>query len=452
MSLFRRRALSALMLCLPVAAFTAGAVRAADDSPSATDAKTEEALVYKTLREVINEGADMYNAQGRYKNMERDYAGCYHLYEGALMVARPLLGRHADLQKAIDDAMASARDTPLMEKRAFVLREVIDKIREGVNPKAVAVVPPTPPPAKETTTTGKVDKGEKGKLIVLVDGQSMIFMVPDTARVVINGKGAKLEDLYLERGATVTIISKGDVVTKVEAQVEAKPLVSPPPPVKETMTGKVISAEKGKLSVMSAQGKERTYAVPEDAKIFIDDKEGKLADVKPDSAVTVTSKGDTVIKIEAKAPALPQPPLAAKTLWDRLGGEANVAKVVDDFVNTAGKDPMVNFWRDPTKVPSKVEIADLKTRLVEFVSSATGGPLKYEGKSMKEAHKGMKITEEEFDAAAKDLKDALVKNGAKADDVAAVMKAVDGTRKDIVAEKKPEEKDKPEEKKPGEKD
>jgi len=99
-----------------------------------------------------------------------------------------------------------------------------------------------------------------------------------------------------------------------------------------------------------------------------------------------------------------------------------------------------------------VEIADLKTRLVEFVSSATGGPLKYEGKSMKEAHKGMKITEEEFDAAAKDLKDALVKNGAKADDVAAVMKAVDGTRKDIVAEKKPEEKDKPEEKKPGEKD
>ena len=39
---------------------------------------------------------------------------------------------------------------------------------------------------------------------------------------------------------------------------------------------------------------------------------------------------------------------------------------------------------------------------------------------MKEVHKGMKITNEEFDAAAKDLKDALMKNGAKADDVAAV--------------------------------
>jgi len=370
------------MLFLPVAALPVGAVRAAEDSPSATDAKTEEALVHKTLRDVINEGADMYNAQGRYKNMERDYAGCYHLYEGALMVARPLLGRHADLQKAIDDGMATARDTPQMEKRAFVLREVIDKIREGVGPKITAVAPPTPP----------------------------------------------------------------------KPPAEAKVPVPPPPPVKETTTtGKVISAEKGKLSVMSAEGKERTYAVPEDAKIFIDDKGGKLADVKPDSAVTVTSKGEVVVKVEAKTPALPPPPPAAKTLWDRLGGEANVAKVVDDFVNKAGKDEAVNFWRDPTKVPSKEAIAHLKTRLIEFISSATDGPLKYDGKLMKEAHKGMKITEEEFNAAAKDLKDALVKNGAKADDAAAVMKAVEGTRKDIVEVKEPEDKGKPDEKKPDEK-
>ena len=112
-------------------------------------------------------------------------------------------------------------------------------------------------------------------------------------------------------------------------------------------------------------------------------------------------------------------------------------------MNTAGKDPKVNFWRDPTKVPSKEEVADLKKHLVEFVSSATGGPLKYEGKSMKEAHKGMKITNDEFDAAAADLKEALEKNGAKADDVKAVLAAVETTRKDIVEEAKPEETPKP---------
>jgi truncated hemoglobin YjbI len=382
MSLIRRWGLSALMLCLPVVALSAGAVRAADNGPSATEAKAEDALIYKTLRDVINEGADMYNAQGRYKNMDRDYAGCYHLYEGALLVVKPLLSHHAELQKAIDDASASARETPQMEKRAFVLREVIDKIREEVNPKGATVVAPTPPKTPVETT------------------------IP----------------------------------------------VTPMPPVKVTTAkGKVISAEKDKLSLIDPEGKEKTYTVPVTAKVLIDDKEGKLADVKADSAVTVTSLGEVVVKIEAKAPALPKPPpVTTKILWDRLGGEENVSKVVDDFVNTAGKDVEVNFWRDPTRVPSKEEIADLKKALVEFISSATGGPLVYKGKSMKEAHKGMKISEKEFDAAAKDLKDALEKNHAKAEDVDALMKLVEGTRKDVVEDKKPEDK-KPEDKKPADK-
>ena len=34
-----------------------------------------------------------------------------------------------------------------------------------------------------------------------------------------------------------------------------------------------------------------------------------------------------------------------KTLWDRLGGEAGVSKVVDDFVAAAATDPKVDFSR-----------------------------------------------------------------------------------------------------------
>ena len=87
-------------------------MRAADDSPSATETKAEDALVYKTLRDVINEGADMYNAQGRYKNMDRDYAGCYHLYEGALMVAKPSMnGISTSVMTRLTSAVFSARRT-----------------------------------------------------------------------------------------------------------------------------------------------------------------------------------------------------------------------------------------------------------------------------------------------------------------------------------------------------
>ena len=74
----------------------------------------------------------------------------------------------------------------------------------------------------------------------------------------------------------------------------------------------------------------------------------------------------------------------------------------------------------------------MKKRLVEFVSAATGGPLKYEGKSMKEVHKGMAITNAEFDALAGHLVKALKDHGAKQADIDDLVKIVGSTRKDIV--------------------
>src|SRR5207244_8827494 len=128
-------------------------------------------------------------------------------------------------------------------------------------------------------------------------------------------------------------------------------------------------------------------------------------------------------------PAEPAPPT---TRWDRLGGEAKVQKVVDDFVALAAKDAKVNFDRSGKFKLDAAAIDQLKKHLVAFVSQATGGPLKYTGKSMKEAHKGMGITNAEFDAAAADLKKALEKNGAKPADIQAVLQAVEGTRTAIV--------------------
>ena len=51
------------------------------------------------------------------------------------------------------------------------------------------------------------------------------------------------------------------------------------------------------------------------------------------------------------------PQTAAASLWNRLGGEANVKRVVDDFVALAAADPKVNFFRagafkDKVNVPA----------------------------------------------------------------------------------------------------
>jgi hypothetical protein len=117
------------------------AVRAADPPDkmvAPAENKALDAKVHSTLRDVINRGAELYNSL--------DYAACYRLYEGSLMTIRPLIDHRPDLQKAITAGIASAERDPLVWRRAFTLRNVIDKIRTEVNPKKVAkklTVPPT---------------------------------------------------------------------------------------------------------------------------------------------------------------------------------------------------------------------------------------------------------------------------------------------------------------------
>src|SRR5262249_51473362 len=126
----------------------------------------------------------------------------------------------------------------------------------------------------------------------------------------------------------------------------------------------------------------------------------------------------------------------AKSLWDRLGGEKNVAKVVRDFIKIAGDDPKVNVTRDGKYKLDEKTLKLLENHVVAFVSSATGGQIQYKGPSMKEAHKGMGIKNSEFSAAKADLKKALEKNGAGPDEIKELLQIVEKTRKDIVEQKK----------------
>ncbi len=101
-----------------------------------------------------------------------------------------------------------------------------------------------------------------------------------------------------------------------------------------------------------------------------------------------------------------------KSLYDRLGGEPAIRAVVDDLVPRAAGDERVNFTRKghPNQWdPSPANIEKLKKHLVQFIGSATGGPQKYEGKDLVTAHKGMEISEAEFNAFADDLKATLDK-------------------------------------------
>jgi hemoglobin len=162
-----------------------------------------------------------------------------------------------------------------------------------------------------------------------------------------------------------------------------------------------------------------------------------------------TTPKPTEPKATAPNPTEPAKPTVA-SLWDRLGGEQGVTKVVDDFVDLASKDKRVDFTRKgkfPLDNADKVK--QLKKELVDFVSSATGGTRKYTGENMQKAHEGMDITKAQFDAAVEDLKEALTKNRVKEADMKELLDKVETTRSAIVQAKKPappKEEPKPEKK------
>ena len=90
-----------------------------------------------------------------------------------------------------------------------------------------------------------------------------------------------------------------------------------------------------------------------------------------------------------------------KSLYDRLGGKSAITAVIDTFVARVAADTRIN------KKFAKTNIPRVKAMLVEQVCAQTGGPCTYTGRTMKEAHKGMKVTEGEFNALVEDLTSAL---------------------------------------------
>lgn len=88
---------------------------------------------------------------------------------------------------------------------------------------------------------------------------------------------------------------------------------------------------------------------------------------------------------------------SAKSLYDRLGGNAAITEVVEKFVARVAKDTRIN------KFFAKTDIPKFKLRLIQQLGQATGGPEVYEGKSMKEVHENMKVSTADFTALVEDL-------------------------------------------------
>jgi hemoglobin len=78
------------------------------------------------------------------------------------------------------------------------------------------------------------------------------------------------------------------------------------------------------------------------------------------------------------------------TLYQQIGGAAGIARLVEIFYSKVLTDPELNGFF------ANVEMAKLRRMQAELFSAALGGPQRYSGRSMVEAHRRLNISLKDY--------------------------------------------------------
>lgn len=126
---------------------------------------------------------------------------------------------------------------------------------------------------------------------------------------------------------------------------------------------------------------------------------------------------------------------AAKPLYDRLGGVYPIAVVVDGFIDRLLVNDVLNANPAIRSARDRVPAAGLKFHVTALMCEATGGPCKYTGRGMKEAHAHLGIGEREWAAMAADFRVVLDKYAVPAKEQQELFAIAASVKSDIVVAK-----------------
>ncbi len=97
--------------------------------------------------------------------------------------------------------------------------------------------------------------------------------------------------------------------------------------------------------------------------------------------------------------------LADDPLFQDLGGRDGIATIVNDATANFLADPRIKATFDQT------DMVRFKTNLTDQLCVVAGGPCVYKGHTMSEAHKGLHLTNADFNALVEDLQAGMDKAG-----------------------------------------
>ena len=121
-----------------------------------------------------------------------------------------------------------------------------------------------------------------------------------------------------------------------------------------------------------------------------------------------------------------------KSLYERLGGVYAIATVVDDFIERLLVNDVLNANPAIDEARKRVPAPGLKYRVTALVCQVTGEPQKYTGRTMKESHAHLNITEGQWQAMSADFKITLDKFKVPEKEQNELIAIVESTKGDIV--------------------
>ncbi|MFD1179105.1 group 1 truncated hemoglobin [Paenibacillus puldeungensis] len=114
------------------------------------------------------------------------------------------------------------------------------------------------------------------------------------------------------------------------------------------------------------------------------------------------------------------------SIYEKVGGEPAIAKVVDYFYDLVLADQTVSQFFEHTDMDKQ------RKHQTQFISFALGGPNQYTGGSMAKAHEGMHLEPVHFNAIVGHLRAALAHYSVSEEDISQAIEKVETLRGDIL--------------------
>jgi hemoglobin len=121
--------------------------------------------------------------------------------------------------------------------------------------------------------------------------------------------------------------------------------------------------------------------------------------------------------------------MTQESLYKRMGGYDTIAAITDDFLTKlVAHEQMKRFFFGA----SESTRTRRRQHIVDFICAKTGGPCAYTGRSMKDSHKGLSITEDDWNTLLELFLQSLKKCGLRHSESQDLMDLISSLKSDIL--------------------